>query len=207
MVRSALQQHHGSCVPMEHQLRLIRASDVDTPEYGCQGCHLRMYRLRRLAAGSLRKRRFRMPTTSIMRLSLRRSSLGLARKAWVLPSLPSSSTWARQPSAHCLNAAAQAWQSPAALWPCTGRAATGTGRRVRLLHASHPLNPACTLQPPQGGTPGDLFPVETHPAEGVHMYRSNTTSNTTADCPSHVAGKSQSAAAGHAKPQQDFFEV
>ena len=58
--------------------------------------HLRMYRLRRRAAGSLRKRRFRMPTTSIMRLSLRRSSLGLARNACVLPSLPISSTYSKQ---------------------------------------------------------------------------------------------------------------
>ncbi len=51
-----------------------------------QGCKLgseadlRMSRLRRREAGSLAKRPFRMDATSIMRLSLRRSSLGFARK-------------------------------------------------------------------------------------------------------------------------------
>ena len=63
-----------------------------------QGCKhgeeadLRMSRLRRREAGSLAKRPFRMEATSIMRLSLRRSSLGFARKRYTLPSLPIRST-------------------------------------------------------------------------------------------------------------------
>ena len=61
------------------------------------GAHLRMRRLRRREAGSLAKRPFKMDATSIMRLSLRRSSLGLAKKRYTLPSLPIRSTCKTQP--------------------------------------------------------------------------------------------------------------
>ena len=68
---------------------------VMTPAWHSAGpqegrARLRRYRLRRREAGSRAKSRFMTPATSIMRWSFRRSSLGLARKVYSRPSLPSS---------------------------------------------------------------------------------------------------------------------
>lgn len=55
--------------------------------------NVRRYSLRRRDSGSRARIRFKMLANSISRESFRRSSLGLARKAYVLPSLPTSVTF------------------------------------------------------------------------------------------------------------------